>query len=206
MDYAENARNRPLLREDSAETCRNIFAELRIRDMETLSLFNTLFGNHELDLINYAISAEKDDDFEQGKEELLRKMNQNTDERRTAFKRKHGLSKWLERRSGQFMESDLRSYKEEIGGLPFEQKLLLYLSAKQIQRATDHCKKHDINRLAVILSTLSSNHTTKETIKQQMKEWDKSNQTEYIATHQVYQFLSGDPSAVERKKFLLKHN
>ena len=102
MDYAESAKNRQLLRDDGDETKLNVFAELRIKDMEVLSLVNTLFGNCELDLIKYAISVERDETFEQEKEEIIKKMDLSTEEsRQTTYKRKHGLSKWLERRSGQ---------------------------------------------------------------------------------------------------------
>ena len=102
IEYVESIGNRPLFREETDETKKIIFGELRLKDVEILSLMNTLFGQCQLDLWEYAINYERGQISEEDKEEIKVKLERSIErEKQNIFIRKHGLSKWLERKSGQ---------------------------------------------------------------------------------------------------------
>ena len=103
-DYVENIIDRRALREEGDETRKSIYADLRIRDLEVLSLFNTLFGNFELNLWEHALNVEDSNISQEERDDLARRMQRSAErERQNRFIRKHGLSKWLERKSGQVL-------------------------------------------------------------------------------------------------------
>jgi len=192
-DYVENIIDRRALREEGDETRKSIYADLRIRDLEVLSLFNTLFGNFELNLWEHALNVEDSNISQEERDDLARRMQRSAErERQNRFIRKHGLSKWLERKSGQFVEADLFI----DNGLSLTKEILLYLSGKQIRRATEVCNANGLHNLAVLLSTLSTNTHSKEIIKQQLLEWEQSKVSSAIVYQDIYKFLSGNQTVL----------
>jgi len=195
-EYVENIIDRRALREEGDDTRKVIFADLRMRDLETFSLFNTLFGNFELNLWEHALNFEEGTLSNEEKEDLARRMQRSGErERQNRFIRKHGLSKWLERKSGQFVEADL--YAARQSGVSPVEEILFYLSGKQIRKATEICNAHGLYNLAVLLSTINTSTHSKEIIKQQIDEWKQCRVLDNITYQDVYEFLSGNHAVIQ---------
>jgi len=136
--------------------------DLFLRDLELFSLMNALFGNYEIDLWNYALHWKKGEpQFSRSKlKQLLDKYEDGS-----YFKRKAAISKWFEKKTSLFVNEDILAVKQarteeekahpervnEITDRLFEEEVLLRLSGRQINKASEVAKNYDMDRLAILI-------------------------------------------------------
>jgi len=78
--------------------------------MEVISLLNTLFGNYEVDLWHFSMQTEKESEVPMDEKEIEERLK--IFKKSAEIKRKHALSRWLEKKAAIIVERELEMVEE----------------------------------------------------------------------------------------------